>query len=369
MSKFVRGEVNSSKMYAHKKYKFNKNLLDIIQKEKGVQLDLMNHQIEQVLQQVYSGDYTSMVKKLTNVDKEKLIVNMKDVSPINVIYQGDTTEIVDKKYTSISNFLIENFTQEEVDGYIEYCLREFYKPGIIDISHGVGLKINTSSIIMFLDKMLVEMLMGFVIVKDYMDDAINILDKDEKDIEYEKQTTMSLNPLRDEYMSLKKEVEDMDFTYVYENNDLLVFATNDTNTLDELKTKINLPDELIPKEYFDWGKTDLNDTHSLREKLNKAVEKIKKVLKEQDDVTDNIKVMEDGSMLDSMEDSFDMMGKGVLKQLIGLTEDEQREKLKEILKPFDTGVLSESEKETVINDIIETFNNMSDSELDELTNE
>lgn len=281
MTDFVRGEFKDSNLYAHKKYKINKSVLDIIKKETGQEdedIDLMNHQIEQLMQNVYSGKYTHLNKKLSETDKEKLLIELKNVSPTSALSYKDKEDDIIKKFESISNFLKENFNEEENEDYIKYCIDNFYIPDQIVN----GMQYSTEDITNFLNIYGVDMLMGFVIIKDYMNHAINILDEiDDNYDNYNKKTLMSNESLSKKYYNLKKSIKDENFIFKYENNDILVIATDDIDSLKQLKKKININDSLIPKSYFKWGETEFDSTNlTLREKLNEPFERMEKLKEE-----------------------------------------------------------------------------------------
>lgn len=334
MTDFVRGEVEGSNLYSHKKYKFNKKILDMIERETGKKSDLMNHQIEQVLQKVYGGEYTSLIKELTDTDKKKIMVNMKDASPTTAISYRDDEESYKKKFESISKFLKDNFTQEEVDEYIEHCLNEFYKP---DELHN-GTQYYNTDILNFLDTIGVEMVMGFVIIKDYMNHAINIFDDVTEDTPHVKETLMSEESLDLKFDKIRQYANDTEFIMTYENNDIFVIATDDLNTFEDIKSKINLKDDLIPRDYFRWGKDERNNELSLRERLNQAVQKVK-------ETTNNTK--------------FNI--KDFVKNFGSLSDEEKSEALSS-LTPEQVSELNNAD-ETTFDDIVE---NKSKSGIDKL---
>ena len=67
----------TDKLYAHKPYKINPRLKAMLEKNMGKQINLMNHQIDNLLRKVYSGKYESLSNPLTDTDKEKLLMSMK----------------------------------------------------------------------------------------------------------------------------------------------------------------------------------------------------------------------------------------------------------------------------------------------------
>jgi hypothetical protein len=165
---------------------------------------------------------------------------LKDKPPINHS---------EKQIDSIIRFIKEVYNDEQIDAYLDFMIKENYKPGMV--YHGI--RISNHSLTMFLKNFgKTEMTTGYIINKKYVNDIINVFDIDATTLVYDEDTLMLTDNIDDKYNELKDTVKKLNNVSISDENDILIIASDDIKTLEEFKSVIKLDQVLIPKNKFKW---------------------------------------------------------------------------------------------------------------------
>lgn len=225
--------------YFEKEYKLSQKVRELIESKRGKQVDLSYVQIERILISIYRNEYTQMIHSFTQQDKERLMSTIKSNS---------VNSINEKGLITLSLFLKDNFTEEEIKVYVDYLLLMNYHPG----STYLGIKINNDNIIKFIELLGVyESLDCIILLKKYINDIIIFLDKKESDYIYDKTSLIIEEDLTQLYIDKVNEIKLL-YNIEYSNNDdLFIISANNEESLNFLKnTYKELKIEKYPKQLF-----------------------------------------------------------------------------------------------------------------------
>ncbi|MFW6226131.1 MAG: hypothetical protein ACOC3V_04165 [bacterium] len=227
--------------YYTRKYKLNSRVRELIEQKLGKQTELSYMEVENIIKSVYKGEYKSIIKELTESDKEKLMNMMKDSVPVNQR---------DKELDSIVSFLNDNYTKDEVKDYLDYCFKSSYNPGRV-VS---GVRISNDSLTKFMHKLnIYDEKQGIIINKKYVNDLIEFFDREPDKFKFDKETLLVEDDYTDELKSTVKELsKELNICYHNEESVFIIASDNDED-IKKLSEKFKyMKIQHIPEHFFDW---------------------------------------------------------------------------------------------------------------------
>jgi len=215
----------SGESYYNKSYNISPKVRALIEARMGKQYDMSYVQIENIMSGVAKGEYKSPVTKYTVKDKEKMISLLEETSPNRM-----NVEIID----NIVLFLNENFEEQETKPYLDYCIKKYYKPGMV---YG-GIRITNHGVIMMVEKCGIHTLKdGFIINKKFIGDLLplfgddtTLFDHDEEITESEQ--TIIKDDLSDEMVELFNQLKmGYDVDYFMDDDIFIITSNNEESTM------------------------------------------------------------------------------------------------------------------------------------------
>lgn len=215
--------------YFSKKYEINSKIREMIEKKMGKKVDLPYVQIEMIISILYKAKYKSLTSTLTENDKLKVISYLKETSPNS--FKDDVSD-------NIILFLKDNFTDDEIKSYINYCINKYYNPG----RTYKGIKVSNSGVINLISKTdLYNMKDGLIINKTDANDIINYFGIEEENIKFKYDGNLTIidkdftTELIEKFDNIKM---DFDIEY-YTNDDIFIIVSNDEKSTEYLKEQFD----------------------------------------------------------------------------------------------------------------------------------
>ena len=213
-----------SDSYYNRDYNLNPKIREMIEKRMGKIYDLSYVQVENVISNIFKG-VINTEKKYTDNDKEKLISILEETSP-NRMNEENIDNVV--KFCQVS------FTDDDFRKYVDYCIRKYYKPGMIYN----GVKIFNGGVTEIAKKSnLYNVKQGFILNKDYANDLLPLFDNDETKIDYDEKSLMVNDDYTDFITNFFDEIKNNYDIEYFNTPELFIVACNNDETVTYLKDK------------------------------------------------------------------------------------------------------------------------------------
>ena len=216
--------MSSDKNYYNKDYNINPKIRELMEKKVGKKFDLSFVHIEKIISDLRT-EYNKSTYQFTEIDKNRLISNLKENSP------NSFTEAL---LTNVNMFLKDVFTEEQIKSYLDYCIYNYYNPSKIYN----GIRVSNKGIIKLLSLSgLHTMKDGIIINKKYINDLINFFDKESSDFNFDKDTLMVYDDLTNDMVNVFNEIKGYNNLKYYTNDEIFIIVSNDDISTRVLKQK------------------------------------------------------------------------------------------------------------------------------------
>ena len=235
-----------SDSYYNKDYNLNPKIREMIEKRMGKIYDLSFVQIENVVNGVYKGEYNKE-KTYTENDKNKIISMFKETSPNRM----DNDSIV-----NLNSFMSDKMTSDEYKDYLEYCIKMYYRPGMVYS----GVRISNKGVMEIINlSNLYDLKQGVIINKKYVNDLLPLFNNDSTKIDYNEKTLMTDVDYTDYITGL---VNGMKFNYnidYFNTPELFIIVGNDENTVTFLNEKVGIVQDVLDFTYYEPKEEEMDE--------------------------------------------------------------------------------------------------------------
>ena len=224
--------------YYNKDYNFSPKIREMIEKRMGKMYDLSYVQVENLVDGVFKDNYNKE-KEYTENDKKKIVSLFKETSP---------NRIESEKLINLNNFMSVKLTTDEYKDYLDYCIKNYYRPGMVYS----GIRISNKGVMEIIKlSSLYNLKQGVIINKKYVNDLLPLFDNDSSKITYDEKSLMTDIDYTDYITGL---VTGMKFNYdieYFNTPELFIIVGNDENTVKFITEKIGNIQDVLDFSYYD----------------------------------------------------------------------------------------------------------------------
>ena len=231
-----------SDLYAHKKYKFNPKIREIIEAQMGEKMDeISNVDVENIFRDVCLKGEFNKEKTYSDKEKDKLLFVLNEIDP---------NQYKDSYLLNLSIFIKHTFTKDEIIDYVKRIINRRYKPGMV--LYNVRVVNEQTVLFLSLFHEYFKTYRGVIINTTFIGDMKRIFpeikyDEDTGELKDDTQTLMSnLVTKAKKTFGKKIKIATKDEVYVFASDDEDVIKNFEEDFFNSLKI------DVIPKYYFNW---------------------------------------------------------------------------------------------------------------------